>query len=170
MPLLPHQERAQICGFRLPQYFWFVISGAICDVIQALLDYLISLLYIFEWEKSTICWTVSYILSISVRHTSHRYIVFGEPEGTYWASLMRTYLAYSSSIVFSIFANSLLVSMGGLSHKEAWIVTMLITGAFNYFALKASWRPVDKSAEKDKAMADFAPPSAGLPSTSKLTV
>jgi putative flippase GtrA len=138
--MLAHQEKAQICGYKLPQYFWFVISGALCDVIQACLDYLISLVYVFEWEKVTVCWTLSYCLSIFVRHTSHRFIVFGEYEGTYWSSLMRTYLAYSSSIVISIVTNHLLVNMVQLSHKEAWIATMLWTGLFNYFVLKASWK------------------------------
>ncbi|RYH23717.1 hypothetical protein EON65_17495 [archaeon] len=146
MTLLAHQEKAQICGYRLPQYFWFVISGALCDTFQACVDYLISLIYVFEWEKVTVCWTLSYILSICVRHTSHRFIVFGEYEGTYCSSLMRTYLAYSSSILISMVTNHLLVNMVQLGHKEAWLLTMLWTGLFNYFALKASWRSPDKSA------------------------
>lgn len=143
--MLAHQEKAQICGYKLPQYFWFVVSGAICDFAQAMLDYFISLIYMFEWEKATVCWTLSYVLSITLRHTTHRFIVFGEYEGTYWASLSRTYLAYSSSIVLSIVTNHMLINMAHFSHKEAWIITMLWTGIFNYFVLKASWRGGDKS-------------------------
>lgn len=139
--MLPHQEKAQICGYRLPQYFWFVISGAICDIAQALLDYCISVLYTLEWEKATVCWTVSYTLSIAIRHTSHRFIVFGEYEGTYWSSLSRTYAAYSASIVLSIVANHMFINMLMLSHRQAWLITMLWTGLLNYFLVKNAWRP-----------------------------
>ena len=67
-------------------------------------------------------------------------IVFGEFEGTYCSSLGRTYLAYSSSIVISMFMNHYLVEGFGLEHKIAYLITMLGTGIYNYFALKASWR------------------------------
>jgi hypothetical protein len=36
--MLEHQENCRIFGHRVPQYLWFVLSGAICDTIQALLD------------------------------------------------------------------------------------------------------------------------------------
>jgi hypothetical protein len=142
--MLGHQERATICGYKLPTYFWFVVSGSLCDVIQALIDYFISIIYTLEWEKTTICWTLSYILSIAIRHSSHRLLVFGEYEGTYMASLIKTYMTYSSSIVLSMVTNHLLVAFVGLTHKQAWIITMLWTGAYNYFLLKSSWRSGSK--------------------------
>jgi len=138
--MLAHQEKAKICGYKVPLYFWFVLSGALCDVVQACIDYGISIIYISKWEKATVCWTASYILSIWVRHFSHRILVFGDYEGTYLASLMRTYLTYSSSILISMVTNHFIVSFLMFTHREAWVITMLWTGLYNYFMLKASWR------------------------------
>lgn len=149
----------QYFGFeKIPQYFWFMISGALCDIVQALIDYCIFLLYTLEWERATICWTASYTLSIFVRHFSHRLLVFGEYEGSYCMSLGRTYLTYSSSIMISMITNHLLVEFLQFAHQHAWIVTMIWTGIYNYFMLRASWRvnpsphsPVEKPAKTDKA-------------------
>jgi hypothetical protein len=146
--MLVNQEKFRCCGYKVPLYFWFVVSGAICDVIQALLDYLIYLVYVFEWERATICWTLSYALSIIVRHSSHRLLVFGEFEGSYCGSLARTYMAYSSSIVISMLTNHLLVNLLGFSHRTAWIVTLLWTGIYNFFMLKASWKKKPKDLMK----------------------
>jgi putative flippase GtrA len=139
--MLGHQEKAKIFGHKVPLYFWFVLSGGICDIIQAVIDYIISITYPPTWgERATVCWTLSYILSIWIRHYSHRLLVFGEYEGTYCSSLSRTYFTYSSSIVISMVTNHLLVNYLFLSHRVAWIVTMLWTGIYNYFMLKSSWR------------------------------
>lgn len=129
--MLEHQEKCVICGYKPPLYFWFVISGFFCDVIQALLDYLISIVYTLKWERITVCWTVSYILSIWIRHYSHKLLVFGDYGGSYLASLARTYLTYSGSIVLSIITNLVLVQQVGMSHRQAWIFTMLWTGITN---------------------------------------
>ena len=125
--MLVHQERFKICGHQVPQYFWFVISGGLCDIIQAFIDYLVFLVYVWEWERATVCWTVSYSLSIIVRHSSHRFIVFGDFEGSYCTSLARTYLAYSTSIVLSMVSNHFIINYFLFSHRDAWIITMLWT-------------------------------------------
>lgn len=138
--MLPHQENFRIFGYKAPLYFWFVVSGALCDVLQAFIDYGISIVYVSTWEKATICWTLSYILSIWVRHYSHKLLVFGDYEGTYCSSLTRTYMTYSSSIILSMVTNRLLVTVFFLTHQQAWFVTMLWTGIYNYFMLKSSWR------------------------------
>jgi hypothetical protein len=140
-----YQESWKVCGYKVPQYFFFVLSGALCDVAQALIDYAVSLLYRLEWERATVCWTTSYTLSIILRHSSHRLLVFGEFEGTYCSSLTRTYMTYSTSIVVSMLSNHVFVSFLNMSHRVAWVVTMLWTGIYNYFALKASWRRKDGS-------------------------
>jgi len=128
------------CGFKIHTYFWFVLSGTICDVFQALIDYVISLLYVWEVERATVCWTLSYTISVFIRHYSHRILVFGEFEGTYCNSLSRTYMAYSSSIALSMITNHLIISFLYLTHKQAWLITMLWTGIYNYFVLKSSWK------------------------------
>lgn len=142
--MLSHQDKFTICGYKPPQYFWFVISGALCDVIQAILDYMVYNIYVSEWERSTVCWTISYSLSIIFRHSSHRYIVFGDFEGTYCTSLGRTYMAYAASILLSMVANHFIVDIFKISHAHAWLVTMIWTGIVNYFILRASWKPKSK--------------------------
>lgn len=138
---------AKLCGRKIPQYPWFMLSGAICDVFQAFIDYGIYLLMQHEGigeVRTTISWTLSYTISIIIRHQSHRLLVFGEYDGTYWTSLIRTYMAYSSSIVVSMITNHQLVNTLGLSYRVAWIITMLWTGIYNYFFLKATWRVLPK--------------------------
>jgi len=130
-----------------------MVSGALCDVCQAFIDYLISMVYTLEWGKTTVCWTLSYTLSIVLRHSSHRLLVFGDYEGTYCMSLARTYMAYSSAIVISMFANHQLVAFFGLSHRHAWLATMLFTGIYNFFVLKASWRVINKASGIPDAVA-----------------
>ena len=142
--MLEHQDKVRVFGYRIPHYFWYVLSGVICDLCQFCLDSLLFAIIShigWEWEKQTVCWTLSYTASIAVRHTSHRYIVFGEFEGTYWASLGRTYLTYSTSIVLSMVSNHVISNVLRFSHYQAWFVTMIWTGILNYFLLKASWRP-----------------------------
>mmetsp|Transcript_4012 Transcript_4012/g.4102 ORF Transcript_4012/g.4102 Transcript_4012/m.4102 type:complete len:165 (+) Transcript_4012:168-662(+) len=138
--MLGHQDKILIFGRKIPQYFWFVLSGAFCDCIQAMMDYCIHLIYTLQWEKATVCWTLSYTASIMVRHSSHRFVVFGDYDGSYCSSLGRTYFTYSSSIVISMLSNHVIAEILGFSHRDAWIITMLWTGIYNYFMLKASWK------------------------------
>ena len=147
-----HQERCVIFGYRVPLYFWFMLSGAICDIIQALVDYCIYITYPFEWEKTTICWTVSYTASIIIRHMSHRLLVFGEYEGSYCSSLCRTYFTYASSIVLSMVSHHFIVAFLKLGHWYAWVVTMLWTGIFNFFLLKASWKKPSPKTEASESV------------------
>lgn len=138
--MLGLQESVKCCGRKVPHYFWFMLSGAICDVMQFLIDMMISMTYIWEWEKDTVCWTLSYVASIFLRHYSHRMLVFGEYDGTYWGSLGKMYLTYSSSIVISAVTNHILAKYFHLPHRAAWLVTMLWIGLYNYFMLKSVWR------------------------------
>ena len=80
------------------------------------------------------------MLSICIRHYSHKVLVFGEYEGSYCSSLSRTYATYFSSIVISATTNFCLTQYLFFTHFQAWILTMLWTGIFNYFMLKASWK------------------------------
>lgn len=147
--MLAHQERVRIFGYPVPQYFWFMLSGALCDMVQACLYYLVSVLYVSTWEKPTVCWTVSYILSIWARHTSHRILVFGEFEGTYLSSVIRMYLTYGSSIIFSTILSHVLSSWFMLSHSQALVCTVLPTGLYNYFMIRNTWKsaPVEKTTD-----------------------
>jgi hypothetical protein len=150
-------KNLRLFGHKIPLYPLFMVSGAVCDTFQALIDYCISSVYTSEFAKETVCWTLSYTLSIVLRHSSHRLLVFGDYEGSYCMSLTRTYMAYSSAIVISMFANHQLVAFFGFERREAWVLTMLFTGIYNFFILKASWRVINKatgtkSAEEQQAM------------------
>lgn len=138
--MLFNQDQCRCYGYKIPLYFWFVVSGTLCDIIQAFIDYGIYLIYPFEWETATVCWTLSYTISVFIRHYSHRLLVFGEFEGSYCNSLARTYLTYSSSIVISMLTNHAIVEILNFTHQQAWLFTMIWTGIYNYFMLKASWR------------------------------
>lgn len=46
----------------------------------------------------------------------------------------------SSSSISSTLCNHALVNYVGLSHRMAWLSTMIWIGVFNYFALKNVWR------------------------------
>jgi hypothetical protein len=129
-----------------------MVSGALCDVFQAGIDFMIySFLDVYwsEGGRTTVSWTLSYTLSIMIRHQSHRLLVFGDYDGGYLVSLARTYMTYSSAIVISMIANHTLVGYFGLRYRVAWIATMLFTGIYNYFTLKATWR-----VKKDPVAAD----------------
>ena len=139
--MLGHQDKYTIFGYKIPLYFWFVVSGIICDIIQAFIDFGIYLVYPIDYpERATVCWTLSYIISIVFRHYSHKMLVFGDYEGSYWSSLGRMYATYAASIILSMFTNKFLVNNFFFSHRTAWIVTMLWTGILNYFLLKSTWR------------------------------
>lgn len=65
-----------------------MLSGAICDVAQFALDRMVSSMLGDEaYERDTISWTVAYILTIALRHETHRIFVFGAYEGSYWTNL-----------------------------------------------------------------------------------
>jgi putative flippase GtrA len=131
----------RLLGWKVPTYPLFMVSGAICDIFQAVIDYIIySVLDIWEDGRTTASWTLSYTISIILRHQSHRLLVFGDYTDGYFASLARTYMTYSSAIVVSMLANHTLVGYFDVSYRVAWIITMLFTGIYNYFTLKATWR------------------------------
>jgi len=133
-------DTVRIFGYKPPQYFWFVMSGGICDIFQLGIDQAVKVAWVFPYQKATVCWTVSYILSIILRHTSHRILVFGEPEGSYWWSLGKMYMTYATAIIISIITNLALVNILGMTHEQAWVVTLLWTGIFNYLLLKFTWK------------------------------
>ena len=130
----------KICGYQPPRYAWYMLSGSSCDVLQFLVDHV---LYYREWNSAS-SWVVAFMASIVVRHTTHRYLVFGDYVCGYRASLMRMYMAYSFSIVVSTAFNYFVTRNGerhaGLYHSAIWIVTSLWTGVANYFILKYMWK------------------------------
>mmetsp|Transcript_48897 Transcript_48897/g.98383 ORF Transcript_48897/g.98383 Transcript_48897/m.98383 type:complete len:217 (+) Transcript_48897:45-695(+) len=144
-------DRIKCCGRTLPRYLWYMLSGAICDIFQFLFDGVFSSLMTdtITYERDTVAWTVAYVMTISLRHETHRIFVFGAYEGSYWLNLGKMYATYATTIVASIFLRAALARaaeglpadlLAILSARTcAYLGTVLFTGVFSYFALKKSW-------------------------------
>lgn len=128
-----------IAGIQPPRYLFYMVSGAACDILQLLIDVTLHLT-VFPNDAS-LCWMTSFVASIAARHTSHRYLVFGDYVPHYWASLRKMYAGYSISIVLStIFNYFITTGVAPVSHYVAYVFTLLWTGLANYFILKRLWK------------------------------
>ena len=126
-----------IVGMNPPRYLCYMLSGSLCDVIQFIID--VALHFALHLQDPSLCWAIGFFASISFRHTSHRYLVFGDYIGGYWSSLGRMYAGYSIIIVLSTIFNFIMTRYAKLPHYVAWIITLLWTGIVNYFILKRLW-------------------------------
>jgi putative flippase GtrA len=113
-----------------------MVSGLICDILQFVIDFG---LYAYVIPDSSICWALSFGVSIFFRHTTHRYLVFGDYVGGYYKSLCRMYAGYSIIIILSTVFNIIMTKSIHVPHAYAWIITLLWTGIVNYFILKKLW-------------------------------
>ena len=66
-----------------------------------------------RWWVPTVCWTLSYAISITFRFVSHAAVVFGPHRDPPLLALGKTYLTYMSTIVSSTAINLALVAGGG---------------------------------------------------------
>lgn len=125
----------RLAGVQPPRYLWYMLSGFMCDIIQLCMDVLLHM----QIKDPSVCWAATLFLSVIFRHSSHRYFVFGDYVGGYWASLGRMYGGYSIIIVLSTIFNIFMTRVATFSHYVAWIMTLLWTGVANYFILKKLW-------------------------------
>ena len=130
-------EVVTILGVHPPRYLCYMVSGFVCDLIQFVVDVFLHL--VLKLEDASLCWALGFGISVSFRHTSHRYLVFGDYVGGYWASLGRMYAGYSIIIVLSTIFNIVMTKKAQLPHYVAWVITLLWTGIVNYFILKKLW-------------------------------
>ena len=130
-------EVVRIVGVQPPRYLWYMVSGAVCDVWQLCMD--VALTRSGTITDASACWALTFFASIVARHSSHRYLVFGDYVGGYTASLLRMYGGYSVIIVLSTLFNMAMTRVAAVSHYVAWILTLLWTGIANYFILKKLW-------------------------------
>ncbi|CAB9502839.1 expressed unknown protein [Seminavis robusta] len=133
----PACEVVTIGGIHPPRYLCYMISGSLCDIIQFFID--VALHFCFGIDDPSLCWALGFGGSIVFRHSSHRYLVFGDYVGGYWNSLKRMYAGYSIIIVLSTIFNIVMTRMAMLPHYVAWLITLLWTGIVNYFILKKLW-------------------------------
>ena len=132
----PAAEVVKVVGFIPPRYICFMVSGCICDVAQFIIY---ALFYWMIINDPSLCWMISFFGSIVFRHTSHRYLVFGDYIGSYWNSLIKMYLGYSIIIIISTVFNFIMTKYVKVPHLIAWVITLLWTGIVNYFILKKIW-------------------------------
>jgi hypothetical protein len=128
-------ETVLILNVKPPQYFWFMVSGAICDAILFAMDYGMH----FYVPDPSACWAICFTLSVAFRHSTHRYLVFGNYVGGYWNSLLRIYGGYSVTIILSTIFNIIMTRYFSVRHYVAWVITLLWTGIVNFFILKRFW-------------------------------
>jgi putative flippase GtrA len=155
-------ETVLILNVKPPQYFWFMVSGAICDAILFAMDYGMH----FYVHDPSACWAICFTLSVAFRHSTHRYLVFGNYVGGYWKSLLRIYGGYSVTIILSTIFNIIMTRSFSVRHYVAWIITLLWTGIVNFFILKRFWsfgggktaklspRVVESAVDDDDAVVD----------------
>ena len=131
----PAAEVVRVIGIKPPRYLCYMVSGSGCDIIQFAL-YVLAYQYLQDASSS---WAASFGGSIVFRHTTHRYLVFGDYVGGYWASLKRMYAGYSIIIFLSTIFNYVVMKYLDMPHIVAWILTLLWTGIVNYLILKKLW-------------------------------
>ena len=96
LPRRPLAETCVVCGRSPPRFLFFVLSGSACNGVQLGLDRLLILvLPEGRWWVPTLCWTLSYALSISFRFVSHAALVFGPHRDPPLLALGKTYLTYA---------------------------------------------------------------------------
>ena len=145
----PACEALLLCGFHPPRYLCYMVSGFLCDVIQFGIDLILHTVFLLE--NASVCWALGFAISVSFRHTSHRYLVFGDYVGGFWQSLGRMYAGYSIIIVLSTLFNVVMTTHLQLPHYAAWLVTLLWTGIVNYFILKKLWSFGGKEKKDDES-------------------
>lgn len=133
----PAAEVVEVLGVHPPRYLCYMISGSGCDILQFFFDVMLHV--VFHFQDASFCWALGFGLSVVFRHTTHRYLVFGDYVGGYWRSLGRMYAGYSIIIVLSTIFNVIMTRKAKFPHYVAWITTMLWTGIVNYFILKKLW-------------------------------
>ena len=93
--------------------------------------------FLVRWEpRSTISWTLAFIIGVVRQHYLHRrwtFQLFRRPLG----SLVRAFILYSGSATTGAAVNYTLVDLMGVNHRIAWFVCLLITATFSLVFLKS---------------------------------
>ncbi len=155
VPERPLAETCLICGRRPPRFVFFAISGSLCNAAQLGLDRLIyhSLgdELVHSWWGPTMCWSSSYMLSVSLRHVSHAAFVFGPHIDPLAVALTKTYLTYLSTIMASSAMHLTLVAGANVSHEMALVLVSFFSVGWSYAALSQTWRADGASTDFGRA-------------------
>lgn len=118
----------------------FFVSGTIGSVAFWILNEAIAAslpdMFPGPGNRVTTAWFLSYLVSIWLQHALHSTLVYGWGKGSYASGLFATYCGYSGALIAGVPINYGLAS-NGLGASAAWLGTLLITGAGNYFLLSS---------------------------------
>ena len=138
----PLAHSCRICGRRVPRFVCFAVSGSLCNIVQLVLDRAIWLtIEGAELELPVVTsWTVSYTISVSLRHLSHEWFVFGRHADPFWCALGKSYATYGTTIVASTALNLWLISALQQSHDVALAITASFSVLWSFFVLQCTWQ------------------------------
>lgn len=128
---------------RIPQPIRFALAGGIGNVAFFYLDQAVYAANPFSWQRSTVSWALSYLISVWLQHFLNTILVFGRNKNGYWSSLAKTYMTYTISIVLSPIVNMGLINYLNFGHQMAWFGTLASTGMLNYFTVSAAMKSTD---------------------------
>ena len=119
----------------LPQIARFGVVG-IFGVLSGWITYeIIYWINPFVEFKATVSLTLAWILGVPRQHALHRWLTFTFPT-SYWNSLWKAYLSYSSGAIASISVNLWIVEGIGVHHRLGWLFSTICGVGFNYIGLR----------------------------------
>ena len=133
----------------LPQQLRFGMSGALGSLAFYVLNEGLVRSELISWQPITVAFFLSYLISIAIQFVLHSSLVFGW-HGSIIVGLTTTYAAYAGALFLSAPINAGLVGFFGMTAGQAWLATLLITGAANYFIVGAALGK-DKKEEEHRA-------------------
>ena len=122
---------------QVPELIRFMVSGSIGSVAFYFLNEAVVNINPVEYQKITVAWFLSYVISIWLQHALHAALVYGWGD-SYWKGLIATYTGYSMALFSSVPINAFLVNKLELTVSGAWTGTLVLTGMANLFLLIAS--------------------------------
>ncbi|KAL0491719.1 COL12A1 [Acrasis kona] len=125
---------------KLNEALLFQLSGLIGSVLFLILYEIMSFAFKNLLYGGTISWFTSYTISIYLQFELNRFIVFGKDRmrDQYWSALRTTFAVYSIAMIVSTLFNLLLLDFFLMNRHAAWLITALLVGVMNYFALSTA--------------------------------
>ncbi len=85
--------------------------------------------------RAPVSWLVAFAISVPRQHALHRWLTFGEAY-SYWPSLARAYVFYTTVAAATTGADWFLVEALGWPHRLAWLACIGLTGLSSWLLLK----------------------------------
>ena len=128
----------------LPQSFFttrkeissFLAVGVIGNLIGWVIYYLVYESLTIEIYKPTISWLISFHFGVLLQHSLHRRFTFSEFSSPYLSSLFRTYISYTSLLIFGLLINFSLNEVMNIYHHLAWLLTLAASIPASFILLK----------------------------------